>query len=128
MYLNSLGNFVFFVAYQVFSKINFFEHSDDFVRKTTRVSNSLDPDQVRTFVGPDLGQDCFKQLSIDDNSRQKKVLKCVSKYWVVCQAKIWLQERWCARVVVCTAVNKDRHKQVCQVESRMFASKPDKSG
>ena len=77
-------------------KINFFENS---VRKTTRVLYSLDPDQVRTFARPDLGPSCFKQLSNDDTSRQKKVWKCVEKFWVVCQAKIWLQERWCACVV-----------------------------
>ena len=53
-----------------FLKINFFENS---VRKTTRVPNSLDPDQVRTFVGPALGPDYFKQLSTDDTSRQTKV-------------------------------------------------------
>ena len=77
-------------------KINFFENS---VRKTTRVLYSLDPDQVRTFVRPDLSPGCFKQLSNDDTSWQKKVWKCVEKYWVVCRAKIWLQEWWCACVV-----------------------------
>ena len=88
---------LYFLSPSDFSpKINFFEK---FVRKTTRVLYSLDPDQVRTFVRPDLGPGCFKQLSNDDTSRQKKVWKCVEKYWVVCQAKIWLQERWCACVV-----------------------------
>ena len=95
--------------------------------KNTRVPNSLDPDQVRTFVGPDLGPGCFKQLSMDDTSRQKKVWKCVGKYWVVCQATIWLQEPWCACVVVCTEVDQGRHKQVWKVESWMFSSKLDKS-
>ena len=33
--------------------------------------NRLDPDQVPTFAGPDLGPGCFKQLSTDDTSRQK---------------------------------------------------------
>ena len=51
-------------------EINFFENS---VRKTTIVPNSLDPDQVQTFVRPNLGSGCFKQLSTDDTSRQKKV-------------------------------------------------------
>ena len=27
---------------------------------TIRVSNSLDPDQARRFVGPDLGSNCFR--------------------------------------------------------------------
>ena len=30
-----------------------------------RVSNSLDPDQARQNVGPDLGQICLQRLSAD---------------------------------------------------------------
>ena len=30
-----------------------------------RVSNSLDPDQARHFVGPDLGRNCLQGLSAD---------------------------------------------------------------
>ena len=30
---------------------------------TICVSNSLDPDQARRFVGPDLGPNCFQRLS-----------------------------------------------------------------
>ena len=33
-----------------------------------RVSNSLDPDQARHFVGPDLGPNCLQRLSADDKS------------------------------------------------------------
>ena len=33
---------------------------------TIRVPNSLDPDQVRRFVGPDLGLNCLQRLSADD--------------------------------------------------------------
>ena len=33
------------------------------------VSNSLDPDQARHFVGPDLGPNCLQKLSADDTSR-----------------------------------------------------------
>ena len=36
---------------------------------TIRVSNSLDPDQARHFVGPDLGPNCLQRLSV---SRQQK--------------------------------------------------------
>ena len=32
---------------------------------TVRASNSLDPDQVRCFVGPDLGPNCLQRLSAD---------------------------------------------------------------
>ena len=35
---------------------------------TIRVSNSLDPDQARHFVGPDLGPDCLQRLSADNKS------------------------------------------------------------
>ena len=33
---------------------------------TIRVSNSLDPDQARHFVGPDLGPNCLQRLSADN--------------------------------------------------------------
>ena len=33
------------------------------------MSNSLDPDQARRFVGPDLGPYCLLRLSIDDTGR-----------------------------------------------------------
>ena len=34
------------------------------------MSNSLDPDQARRFVGPDLGPNCLPRLSADDTGRQ----------------------------------------------------------
>ena len=39
--------------------------------KTIRVSNSLDPDQYRHSVGPDLGPNCLQRLSEVDTSRQR---------------------------------------------------------
>ena len=56
-----VGEFFFFES--TFSKISF--------RNTIRLSNSLDPDQVRHFVGPDLGQNCLQMLSADDTSGTK---------------------------------------------------------
>ena len=35
------------------------------------MSNSLDPDQARRFVGPDLGPNCLPKLSADDTERQR---------------------------------------------------------
>ena len=35
------------------------------------MSNSLVPDQVRRFVGPDLGPNCLPKLSADDTGRQR---------------------------------------------------------
>ena len=36
-----------------------------------RMSNSLDLDQARQFVGPDLGLNCLKRLLADNTGRQK---------------------------------------------------------
>ena len=33
------------------------------------MSNSLDPDQDRQFVSPDLGPNCLQRLSADNKSR-----------------------------------------------------------
>ena len=35
---------------------------------TIRVSNRLDPDQTRHFIGPDLGPNCLQRLSADNKS------------------------------------------------------------
>ena len=40
-------------------------------QNTIRVPNSLDPDQVTHFVGPDLGPNCLQRLLADDTSRQR---------------------------------------------------------
>ena len=46
--------------------INFFNNKK--FRNTIRVSNNLDPDQARHFVGPDLGSIClqgYQQMTLD---------------------------------------------------------------
>ena len=56
--------FMIFCGLQIyFKKLTFSKTS---FRNTIRVSNSLDPDQVRQNVGPDLGPNCLQRLSIDD--------------------------------------------------------------
>ena len=46
------------------------------------MSNSLDPDQARRFVGPDLGPNCLPRLSADDTGRQRvKVDPCDKDVW-----------------------------------------------
>ena len=35
------------------------------------MSNSLDPDQARRIVGPDLGPNCLQRLSADVTGRQR---------------------------------------------------------
>ena len=46
------------------------------------VSNSLDPDQDRLSVGPDLGTNCLQSLSSDDKGLPlaKKLLSIISNY------------------------------------------------
>ena len=64
-----LSNYAcFFVICGYFSEVNFFK---TFFQEylTISVSNSLDPDQARHFVGPDLGPNCLQRLSADDRSR-----------------------------------------------------------
>ena len=54
---------------------NFLSSADffhkDLYRITIRVAYSLDPDQARLFVGPDLGPNCLQRLSADDTSRHR---------------------------------------------------------
>ena len=55
-----------------FSKSTFSKY---YFRSTIRVSNGLDPDQDRGYVGPDRGTNCLKRLSAEDTSvRHEKVL------------------------------------------------------
>ena len=64
-----LGNFAsFFVLCRFFSKSKISKNS---FRNTIRVSNSLDPDQARQNVGPDLGSNCLQRLAADGTSRQR---------------------------------------------------------
>ena len=51
----------------IFSKSSFTKNS---FSNTIRVSNSLDPDQARHIVWPDLGPNCLQCLSADNTSRQ----------------------------------------------------------
>ena len=44
------------------------------------MSNSLDPDQDRHSVGPDLGPNCLQRLSADDT---KKGYLCRAEYFYV---------------------------------------------
>ena len=65
---------LYLLAFEVFlSSADFFPNNDQLLkfsfRNTTRVSNSLDPDQARPFVGPDLDPNCLQRLSVDDTSR-----------------------------------------------------------
>ena len=53
----------------IFSKKNFLQN---YFRNTVQVSNSLDPNQDRQNVGPDLGPNCLQRLSADDKVTASK--------------------------------------------------------
>ena len=69
------------------SKNNFFKNS---FRNPLQVSNNLNPDQDRHFVGPDLASNCLQRLSADEKvavSKQRvnerKIIKlspCPAEY------------------------------------------------
>ena len=54
-----LGNFACFFCRLLSFKINFSKNS---LRNTIRVSNGLDPDKARHFVGSDLGPNDLQML------------------------------------------------------------------
>ena len=53
----------------IFLKINFFKKKSFNI--IPAVSNSLDHDQARHFVGPDRGPNCLPRSSAYDTSRQR---------------------------------------------------------
>ena len=63
-----MGNYVWFLPSSDFysSKSSFSKASS---KTIVRVSNSLDPDQARQNVGPDLGRNRLNSLSVDETSR-----------------------------------------------------------
>ena len=52
----------------IFLKSTFLQNS---FRNTIKVSNSLDPDQARHYVRPDLVPNCLQRLSADVTSKQR---------------------------------------------------------
>ena len=57
----------------LFRRLLFSSFQNELVSKnafmnTNRVSNGLDPDQTRRFVGLDLGPNCLQVLPADDTS------------------------------------------------------------
>ena len=58
--------FTIFCHQLIFFKIKFLTNS---FRNNIRVSNSLDPDQARHFVGPDLGPNILHKFSADNGRR-----------------------------------------------------------
>ena len=70
---------MFLSSADFFFKIKFLREKFSNSANTIRVSNSLDPDQARRFVGPDLGPNYLQRLSADDTSRHG--VKVLFSYW-----------------------------------------------
>ena len=73
-----LGHFSCFVlaSADFFSKSTFFENS---FRISIRVSNNMNPDQDRHFVGPDQGPNCLQRLGCQQTTLVGKELKITLK-------------------------------------------------
>ena len=70
---------MFFLSSAVFLKITFFQKL--FQEYHQRLSNSLDPDQARRSLGPDLVPNCLQKLSTEDTCRQRA--KCLTGFPVL---------------------------------------------
>ena len=65
-----LGIIHYFCHLQIFFNITFFLQNILSGLNTIRVSKSLDPDQDRQKVGPDLDTNCLQRLLADDKCRR----------------------------------------------------------
>ena len=54
---------------------------------TIQVSNSLDPDQARNFVGPGLGPNCLQRVLADLAGKELNTKQLVDTFWL----KPWLK-------------------------------------
>ena len=61
--VNARKIFIIFCRLLIFLKINFFKKN--LLRNIVTVKNSLDPDQARHYVAPDLGPNCLQRFSAD---------------------------------------------------------------
>ena len=59
--------YCFYYTFTVYCCAIFYSLNTEFFN-TIRVSNSLDLDQTRHFIGPDLGPNCLQRLSADNKS------------------------------------------------------------
>ena len=70
----------------IFFKINFFLKNS--FKNTLRVSNGLDPDQDRHFVGPDLDLNVLQKLSADGTRRYRVNLPTAAVHKILLINKI----------------------------------------
>ena len=59
--------FAFLLSASFFPKINAFK--EFFNKYNIRVSKSLNPNQVKHFISPDLGPNCLQRLSADESNQ-----------------------------------------------------------
>ena len=93
---------------------------------TIRVSNSLDPDQARLFVRPDLGPNCLHRLSADDTVFLCAVGKTsphasivliffhilvLRKYWVLTEHRIPLKPVLGGVIIVALSISSHEQTQ-----------------
>ena len=97
--LGSLRDFKFVVC-SFFSKSSFSKIS---FRNTIRVSNSLDPDQARRCVGPDLGPSCSQALSADGTGRLR-INPCPAEQIKMAHSLLFSSKFSCVFVRVCLFV------------------------
>ena len=79
------------------------------------MSNSLDPDQARRFVGPDLGPNCLPRLSADVTGKQRVNLSSFHPLYLKTLASLCSSTAWFG----CDLV---RNKRFSQAEAQMFAT------
>ena len=61
-------------------KINLKNKKQKNLKNTTSVPTSLDPEQARCLVGPDLGSNCFKGCQQTTYYRQQRILSSQGRY------------------------------------------------
>ena len=69
-----------------FSKFTFSKISS---RNPTRVSNSLDPDQARHIVGPDLDSNCLRRLLVEGKNCHQQTKSKGIVNWTLLNYYVW---------------------------------------
>ena len=105
----------------IFSKSTFSKNS---FKNTIRVLKSLDPDQARHYVGPDLGPNCLQRSSADDTSRQRvkycSELRCPNMLGIY--GRVYMSQHKLL-VLITSACSQDSDKLVhlCSLPSTLAA-------
>ena len=85
MYFDQLLDFrilLFFYSFTLYHCVIFYSLDAGFFFNAIGVSKSLDPDQARHFVGPDLGPNCLQRLSADIADKELNTKQLVDTFWL----------------------------------------------